>query len=98
MKLIILHGAPAVGKYTVAKNLKDETGYKMLHIHSIYDFLENIFGKDNYDISLEILKNTALDIFEKAAKENLSGLIFTYAHLAEDNFSFGYRIKVVFNS
>ena len=93
MKLIILYGAPGVGKYTIAKKLKQKTGYKLLHIHSIYDFLEDIFGKDKYEVSLSILQKTALDIFINAAKEKLPGLIFTYAHLAENNFSFAKTIE-----
>ncbi|MCK4319309.1 AAA family ATPase [Candidatus Micrarchaeota archaeon] len=88
MKLIIIHGAPGVGKYTVAKELEKSTNFKLLHIHSIYDFLENIFGKEKYEVSLKIMNNMLLDIFEEAAKLKFEGIILTYATLAEDNFSF----------
>jgi len=88
MKLIILHGAPATGKFTVAKKLEKLTGYKLIHIHSIYDFLESVFSKERYEISLGVLNRTSLDIFEQAAKADLDGLIYTYAELARDDFAF----------
>ncbi len=92
MKLIILHGAPAVGKFTVAKELSKLTKYKLVHIHSVYDILEDIFTRDGYYTSLEIMQNMFLDIFEGAAKTGMEGLIFTYAHLADNNFSFPKRV------
>ncbi len=88
MKLIILHGAPASGKFTIAKELEKLTGYKLIHIHSIYDFLESVFDKERYPISLGILDRVSLDVFEQAAKAGLEGLIYTYAELARDEFTF----------
>lgn len=88
MKLIILHGAPATGKFTIAKELGKKTNYKLVHIHSLYDFLESTFGKEQYDISLGILNRTSLDIFKQAAQINLPGVIYTYAELARDDFRF----------
>ena len=67
MNLIIIHGAPAVGKYTTAKELEKITGFKLVHVHSVYDFLESIFGKEEYITSLGIMNNTFLDIFEESA-------------------------------
>ena len=93
MYLIIIHGSPAVGKYSVAKELEKTTGFKLIHIHSLYDFLENIFGKEKYATSLKIMNNTFLEIFEESAKLKIKGLIFTYAELAKDNFEFVKEIK-----
>ena len=93
MDLIIIHGAPAVGKYTVAKELEKATGFKLVHIHSIYDFLGSVFGKEKYEISLKIMNNAFLEIFEESAKLKIKGLIFTYAELARDNFVFVKKIK-----
>lgn len=87
MKLIIIHGAPASGKFTIAKELEKITDYKLFHIHSLYDFLENVF-EERYYTSLGILNRTSLDIFEQAAEANLDGLIYTYAELATDDFAF----------
>src|SRR3989338_10079311 len=88
MKLIILHGAPATGKFTIAKELEKKTGFKLVHIHSLYDFLESVFGKERYEISLEILNRTSLDVFKEAADVRISGLIYTYAELARNHFHF----------
>lgn len=91
MKLIIIHGAPAVGKYTVAKELEKETGYKLIHIHAIYDPLENVFGKERYEISLKILNRACSDIFAKAAQVGIKGLIFTY-DLTSGNWQFARQL------
>src|SRR3989339_853875 len=88
MKLIILHGAPATGKFTIAKELEKKIAYKLIHIHSLYDFLEDVFGKERYETSLEILNRTSLDLFKQAAQIGIPGLIYTYAELARDNFRF----------
>ena len=65
MDVIIIHGSPGVGKFTVAEKLSKITGYKQIHIHSIYDFLENIFSKDRYEVSLNILNKIYLDVLEE---------------------------------
>ncbi|HAU66602.1 TPA: hypothetical protein DCW61_04620 [Candidatus Uhrbacteria bacterium] len=88
MKLVILHGAPATGKFTIAQALEKLTKFKLIHIHSMYDFLESIFSKERYEVSLEIFNRTSLDIFEQATKEHLTGLIYTYAEFARDDFAF----------
>ena len=43
MKLIVIHGAPAVGKLTVAKELEKLTGYKVFHNHLSIDCVKPIF-------------------------------------------------------
>ena len=51
MKLIILHGPPASGKLTLAKLLKDELGYNILHNHLTVDIALEVyseFGKDDF--------------------------------------------------
>jgi shikimate kinase len=88
MRLIILHGAPAAGKFTVGQELEKATGYKLVHIHSLYDFIEGIFGKERYETSLGVLNRASLDIFEQAARSGLPGLIYTYAELARSDFQF----------
>lgn len=88
MKLIILHGAPATGKYTIAKELEKKTGFTLIHIHSLYDFLESVFGKERYETSLAILNRTSLDVFKQSTMVGISGIIYTYAELARDDFRF----------
>ncbi len=93
MDVILIHGPPAAGKFTVAKELERITGYKLIHIHSIYDFLEDIFTKYKYEISLEILHKIYLNILEETAKLGFKGIIFTYAELARDDFKFIKNVK-----
>ena len=97
MDVIIIHGPPSVGKFTVAEKLSKITGYKLIHIHSIYDFLESIFSKERYEVSLKILNKIYLDVLEESAKLNFQGVIFTYAHIAQDNFGFLKKLKKVLN-
>lgn len=98
MKVILIYGPPGVGKFTVAKDLSKVTGYKLIHIHSIYDFLENIFGKEQYEISLKLLNNIYLEVLEEAAKTKIKGVIFTYADIARDNFSFVKQLKKILDN
>lgn len=88
MKLIFLHGPPASGKFTVAKELSKITGYKLVHIHDFYDPLAEIFSEDNYYEIIEILNKTFLEIFEKGAKLKLKGMVFTYTEITKNNYKF----------
>jgi shikimate kinase len=43
VKLIVIHGPPAVGKFTVARELSNLTGYPLLHNHLFFDFASELF-------------------------------------------------------
>lgn len=84
MNVILLYGPPGVGKFTVSKELSKVMKYKMVHIHSIYDFLEDIFGKDQYEISLKILNDVYLKILKEIVKnKEMKGFIFLTLNLQE---------------
>jgi len=76
MKLIFLHGAPAVGKLAVARELARLTGYKLFHNHLTVDLVGSLFafGSEPFVVLRE---NIWLAAFHEAAKDNLS-LIFTF--------------------
>ena len=82
--LVVLYGAPGVGKLTVAKEIHRIAKVPLFHNHLSSDLVSSVFGKlTNYDLTNKI----RLDFFEFAARNNL-GLIFTfvYAHKDDDDF------------
>ncbi|MEK7551499.1 MAG: AAA family ATPase [Patescibacteria group bacterium] len=87
MKLIFLYGPPASGKYTIAKVLAEKLGYKLFHNHLTVDLAKGVFDYGTKAF-WELVHKTRLDIFEKAAKENISGMIFTYVYEKDNDDSF----------
>lgn len=79
MKLIILYGPPAAGKYTIASALAQKTGYKLFHNHLTIDLLKTIFqfGAPGF---FPLSQKIRLAIFEEAAKQNIPGIIFTFVY------------------
>jgi len=88
MKLIILYGPPAVGKFTVGKELTKIIKYKLVHFHDFYDPLVEIFSEDNYCDIIDILDNYFINIFEKGKKLKFKGMIFTYTEIKRNNYAF----------
>jgi len=76
MKLIIIYGPPAVGKLTVARELGRLTGFKVFHNHVALDAVESVFTSDK-KIFWKLVSEFRIRIVEEAARENISGVIFT---------------------
>jgi chloramphenicol 3-O-phosphotransferase len=76
MKLVFVHGAPAVGKLTVARELAALTGFRLFHNHLTVDLVSSLFsfGSEPFILLREQIWLTA---FAEAARNNLS-LIFTF--------------------
>jgi hypothetical protein len=76
MKLIFLHGAPAVGKLTVANELARLTGFRLFHNHLTVDLVTSLFpfGSESFVILREQIWLAA---FAEAARGKVS-LIFTF--------------------
>lgn len=76
MKIIIIHGAPAVGKLTVAQALANKTGYVILHNHMTIDLAVQFFpfGGSPFNRLIQKLRFTLL---KEAVKIKLSGIILT---------------------
>src|SRR5579884_2100061 len=88
MNLIIVYGPPAVGKLTVAKQLADKTGYKLLHNHLSVDLVTSVFDFDSPQLPI-LLNKIRLDVLEEAANSNVKGVIITLVYEsaeAEDEF------------
>ena len=82
MKLIVLYGPPAVGKYTVAKIIADKIGYKFFHNHLSIDVAKAIlpFGAPGF---FELSDKIRQDVFEEATKQNIPGIVFTSVYRKE---------------
>ena len=76
MKLIFIHGAPAVGKLTVARELASLTGYGLFHNHLTVDLVSSLFpfGSEPF---IRLREQIWLAAFAEAARENVP-LIFTF--------------------
>jgi len=95
MKLIVLYGPPAAGKYTVAKAVAERTGYRLFHNHLSIDLLKSLlsFGTPSF---FRLSQQFRLDILEQAAKENVPGVVFTFVYEkgADDDFVHQLRQRV----
>lgn len=76
MELIFVHGAPAVGKLTVARELAELTGFRLFHNHLTVDLVSSLFPFGSEPFIL-LREKIWLAAFAEAARQNLS-LIFTF--------------------
>ena len=76
MKLVFLHGPPAVGKLTVARELAGLTGYRLFHNHLTVDLASSLFpfGSEPF---IRLREQIWLAAFAEAARNKVS-LIFTF--------------------
>lgn len=78
MNLLFLYGAPGVGKLTVGQELAKLTGYKLFHNHLTVDLVVSIFDFKTEPF-IKLRDKIWMMVFEKAKKERISGMIFTFA-------------------
>ena len=76
MKLVFLHGAPAVGKLTVARELAALNGFRLFHNHLTVDLVSSLFPFGSEPFVL-LREQIWLAAFAEAARNNVS-LIFTF--------------------
>jgi len=76
MRLVFLHGAPAVGKLTVARELAALTGFRLFHNHLTVDLASSLFSFGSEPFIL-LREKIWLAAFAEAARNNVS-LIFTF--------------------
>src|SRR4051794_7361604 len=79
MKLIVIYGPPAAGKYTIAHALAEKTGYKLFHNHLTVDLLKPIFTFGTPEF-FKLNQKIRLEVFEEAARQNVPGIIFTFVY------------------
>ncbi|MDQ3526217.1 MAG: AAA family ATPase [Chloroflexota bacterium] len=87
MELIVIYGAPGVGKLTVAKELAERTGYRLFHNHLTIDLVLSLFAFGT-EQQTRLTSQFRLTMLEEAAKTGLPGIIFTlvYARGGDDEF------------
>ena len=76
MKLVFIHGAPAVGKFSVARELAKITGFRLFHNHLTVDLLSSVFPFGSQPFVL-LREQVWLSVFREAAINDVS-LIFTF--------------------
>ncbi|MEK7629881.1 MAG: hypothetical protein AAB432_00660 [Patescibacteria group bacterium] len=77
MKLVLLYGIPAVGKFTVGKALQEITGFKFLHNHLFADLCTMIFDPGT-PAHAELNHRIRMIVYKTAAEKGLKGLIVTF--------------------
>jgi hypothetical protein len=91
LKLVIIYGAPGVGKLTTAKALAALTGFKLFHNHLSFDLVKAVFDFPTPPFS-RLLEAVRLAAFEAAAREKLPGIVFTFVYAAPDDDGFVQRM------
>ena len=83
MQLVIIYGAEATGKLTIARQVTQKTELKLFHNHISVDVGKVLFeyGDSAYD---ELVWKVRLLVLEAAAKNNSPGLVFTWAYSHPD--------------
>ena len=76
MMLVFIHGAPAVGKLTVARELSRLTGFPLFHNHLTVDLVSSLFAFGT-PAFVSLREQIWLAAFAEAARNDLS-LIFTF--------------------
>ncbi|MBP7846090.1 MAG: AAA family ATPase [Candidatus Pacebacteria bacterium] len=82
-KIIFIYGYIAVGKLTVAKELRKLTGFKIMHNHLIIDFTNQLFGKEKNINKKKIREWLHISLIKEMVK-NGENLICTHAY--SDNY------------
>lgn len=84
MKLIIIHGAPAAGKLTVAKALAERTDFKVFHNHLSIDCVKPVFEFGTKEF-WQVIMNVREAVIAAAAREGIDVIhTFCYEKGADD--------------
>ncbi|KKQ55789.1 MAG: hypothetical protein US74_C0023G0015 [Parcubacteria group bacterium GW2011_GWA2_38_13] len=80
MKILVIYGPPAVGKYTVAKEVARLTGYKLFHNHLTADLASLFFRYGTRQYS-DLVQSFRLHLIKSVIKEkSLKGIMLTFAY------------------
>jgi len=78
MKLILIYGAPAVGKLTVSKEIAEQTDFKVFHNHLSIDAIEPVFefGTKSFWDLVHLIR---IETIAEAARAG-QNLIYTFCY------------------
>ncbi len=91
LTLVVIYGAPGVGKLTTAKALAVLTGFKIFHNHLTFDLVKAVFEFPTPPFA-RLMETVRLATFEAAVREKLPGLIFTFGYASPEDDSFVERM------
>jgi predicted kinase len=77
MRFVIVHGAPGVGKFTVASKLVSRTGYRLLHYHALGALFGPLLGYGSPHF-IEMRDRFYPEVVRAAVRSGLSGVISTF--------------------
>lgn len=78
MKLVWLHGAPAAGKLTVARQLQHSHGFNMLHNHLAVDICLAIYPEFGYGDFHDFADSIRRMVLSKAKSIGVERMVMTY--------------------
>ena len=78
MKLIIIHGPPAAGKLTVAREIEKRTRFKVFHNHLSIDCVKPVFEFGTPPFN-RLVEHIRMETIAEAARENVD-LIHTFVY------------------
>lgn len=87
MELVVIYGAPGVGKLTVARELARRTGYKLFHNHLTVDLVGSLFDFGS-EQAIRLNARFRLEMFDEAAMAGIPGVIFTLVYARGDDDQF----------
>ena len=79
MKLRLLYGPPAVGKWTMAKEIARLTGLKVFHSHRSVDVVVSMFPRGT-PAYRQLLWDIRYAVFAEAAHAHIDGVILTMVY------------------
>ncbi len=95
MKLVIIFGPPAVGKFTVGRELAKQQGFRLLHKQDIFNLLDDFFffGTPSYRAVDQGIRELIID--KASSLKHISGLIMTFVWAFNDQRDLLFIEKVV---
>ncbi len=94
MKLIIIYGVPASGKFSIAKEISRKTGYKLFDNHTLIDLLSSLtldkispFDVKSSQGFWKLYRDLRIKVLDSACKiGDVKGMIITEAYTGKKRF------------